>query len=56
MIDEGRYKRAKGKVLIPSILSLIFNSLVGGLIILIGAISLPPENTPSPAKPAAEPF
>ncbi|WP_297459780.1 hypothetical protein [Thermococcus sp.] len=44
LIDEGRYKEAKDKVLIPAILSLIFNSLIGGLIILLGALSLPPEN------------
>jgi hypothetical protein len=43
LIDEGRYKEAKDKVMIPSILSLIFNSLIGGVIILIGAISLPSE-------------
>ena len=47
LIDEGRYKEAKDKVLIPAILSLIFNSLVGGVIILIGALSLPAEDTPT---------
>ena len=56
LIDEGRYKEAKDKVLIPSILSLIFNSLVGGLIILIGAISLPSENASTPAEAEGEPF
>ena len=44
LIDEGRYKDAKDKILIPAILSLVFNSLVGGVIILIGALSLPSEN------------
>ncbi|WP_297069419.1 hypothetical protein [Thermococcus sp.] len=55
LIDENRYNEAKNKVLIPSILSLLFNFLVGGLIILIGALSLPSENALRPAKPAAEP-
>ena len=56
LIDESRYKDAKDKVMIPSILSLIFNSLVGGLIILIGALSLPSENMPSPSEAAVEAF
>ncbi len=56
LIEEGRYKEAKDKVLIPSILSLIFNSLVGGLIILLGAISLPSENASNPVEGTAEPF
>jgi len=56
LIDEGRYKEAKDKVLIPSILSLIFNSLIGGLIILLGAISLPSENASTPVEAEGEPF
>ncbi|ASJ07240.1 hypothetical protein [Thermococcus pacificus] len=56
LIDEGRYKEAKDKILIPAILSLIFNSLVGGLIILLGAISLPSENASNPVEGTVEPF
>ena len=44
LIDEGRYKEAKDKLLVPAILSLLFNSLIGGILILIGAIMLPEEN------------
>ena len=56
LIEEGRYKEAKDKVLIPSILSLLFNSLIGGLIILLGAISLPSENASTPVEAEGEPF
>jgi len=56
LIGEGHYKEAKDKVLIPSILSLVFNSLIGGLIILLGAISLPSENASTPVEAEGEPF
>ncbi|WP_457751647.1 hypothetical protein [Thermococcus sp.] len=53
LIDSGRYKEAKDKLIIPAVISLLFNSLIGGLIILIGAISLPSENV-APSVSSAE--
>lgn len=54
LIDSGRYKEAKDKLIIPAVISLLFNSLIGGLIILIGAISLPSENVAPSAPPAGD--
>jgi hypothetical protein len=56
LLDEGRYNEAKDKVLIPAILSLLFNSLIGGLLILIGAISLPAENASISPQASEEVF
>jgi len=41
LIEKGNYKGAKDLLIIPSILSLLFVSFIGGLLILIGAIMLP---------------
>jgi len=56
LIDAGRYREAKDKVMVPSIISLLFNSLIGGLIILIGAISLPSESIQEVPQGAGEVF
>lgn len=56
LVDAGRYKEAKDKVLIPAILSLLFNSLIGGLLILIGAITLPEQNASTSQQASGEVF
>ncbi|WP_010479787.1 hypothetical protein [Thermococcus zilligii] len=44
LIDAGKFNEAKDKIIVPAVVSLIFNGLLGGLFILIGAIMLPSEN------------
>lgn len=44
LVDEGRYRDAKDRLLIPSILALILTSRLGGALMLIGLILLPSEN------------
>jgi hypothetical protein len=56
LIDEGGYKEAKDKVLIPAIISLLFSSLLGGLLILIGIIILPAENIPTSPQTQGDVF
>jgi len=43
-IENGEYKKAKDKLLIPAIIALILTSRVGGILMLLGLILLPPEN------------
>jgi len=46
-IENGEYKKAKDKLLIPAIIALILTSRVGGILMLLGLILLPPENPTS---------
>ena len=44
LIDDGNYEKAKSILIVPSIISLLFVSFIGGLLILIGALMLPQGN------------
>ncbi|WP_234394417.1 hypothetical protein [Thermococcus piezophilus] len=41
LVDMGDYKKAKDKLIIPMVLSLIFFSTISGILMPIGLILLP---------------
>ncbi|KPU62883.1 membrane protein [Thermococcus sp. EP1] len=47
LIENGEYKKAKDKLLIPAIIALILTSRVGGILMLLGLVLLPSEESTS---------
>ncbi|MBO8174359.1 MAG: hypothetical protein H0Z18_03790 [Thermococcus sp.] len=44
LIEEGRYKEAKDKLIVPMVVALILTSRLGGILMLIGLVILPSSN------------